>query len=497
MSAEAPKTPSQRLAAVLPAAVQSRRLFWPGGLSARLLVLTVLFVLVAELLILAPSLATFEERWLSDRISRAELVIEAYNAAGVDLVTNTRRKNLQDRAGVIGLSYQKDGIKGIYFQQPAVMSTPYVVDLRRSNVLAWLAAPVRTLTSKPGSNVRVFGHTKGYAGANYLEIVAPDAPLKQELISYVQRLLWLSLLISIGTGALVYLSLNIFLVRPMQRITLAMERFRADPEDPHAHIEPSGRRDEVGRAEIELNRMQAEVTAAFASRSRLAALGEAVAKINHDLRNMLTSAQLAFERLSMSVDPSVASALPRLERALDRAARLTTEVLAYGKSAEPMPTPTMVDIRDVVEAAAEDAGLARNGVKLTTNLKPRDRVWADPDHLQRMLLNLLKNARQAVSGPDRRVPGAIRLTLKQTEDEAVIAITDDGPGVPQKAMENLFQPFSGSARAGGTGLGLAIAQELARAHGGDLVLKRTGPTGSVFEITLPAGVGAEVPVQAS
>ena len=114
-----------------------------------------------------------------------------------------------------------------------------------------------------------------------------------------------------------------------------------------------------------------------------------------------------------------------------------------------------------------------------------------------MLLNLLKNARQAVSGPDRRVPGAIRLTLKQTEDEAVIAITDDGPGVPQKAMENLFQPFSGSARAGGTGLGLAIAQELARAHGGDLVLKRTGPTGSVFEITLPAGVGAEVPVQAS
>ena len=313
----------------------------------------------------------------------------------------------------------------------------------------------------------------------------------------MQRLLWLSLLISIGTGALVYLSLNIFLVRPMQRITLAMERFRADPEDPHAHIEPSGRRDEVGRAEIELNRMQAEVTAAFASRSRLAALGEAVAKINHDLRNMLTSAQLAFERLSMSVDPSVASALPRLERALDRAARLTTEVLAYGKSAEPMPTPTMVDIRDVVEAAAEDAGLARNGVKLTTNLKPRDRVWADPDHLQRMLLNLLKNARQAVSGPDRRVPGAIRLTLKQTEDEAVIAITDDGPGVPQKAMENLFQPFSGSARAGGTGLGLAIAQELARAHGGDLVLKRTGPTGSVFEITLPAGVGAEVPVQAS
>jgi signal transduction histidine kinase len=498
MSAEGPKPFRHRLSVTLPGAAQgatARRLLWPGGLSARLLVITVIFVLVAELLILAPSLATFEERWLSDRITRAELVIEAYNAAGEDLVSPTRRRNLQDRAGVIGLSYEKDGIKGAYFQ-PAVMNTPYVIDLRRSNVITWLAAPVRTLTSKPGSNVRVFGHTKGYAGANYLEIVAPDAPLKEELISYVLRLLWLTLLISVGTGALVYLSLNVFLVRPMQRITLAMERFRADPEDPSAHIEPSGRRDEVGRAEIELNRMQAEVSAALASRSRLAALGEAVAKINHDLRNMLTSAQLASERISMSADPSVASALPRLERALDRAARLTTEVLAYGKSAEPTPAPVMVGLKEVVEAAAEDAGLARNGVKLTTNLKPKDRVRADPDHLHRMLLNLLKNARQAVSGPDRRIPGSIRLTLKQTEDESIITVTDDGPGVPQKAQENLFQPFAGSARPGGTGLGLAIARELAQAQGGDLSLKRTGPAGSVFEITLPASVEAEVPAQA-
>ena len=238
--------------------------------------------------------------------------------------------------------------------------------------------------------------------------------------------------------------------------------------------------------------MQADVTAALNSRSRLAALGEAVAKINHDLRNMLTSAQLASERLSLSADPSVASALPRLERALDRAAKLTTEVLAYGKSEEPTPSPVPVNLQDAVAAAAEDAGVERNGVNLVTNIRAGDLVTADADHLHRILLNLLKNARQAVSGPDRRTPGTIRLTLKRTDDDSKITIADDGPGVPARTLENLFQPFTGSGRPGGTGLGLAIARELVQAHGGDLVLKKTGPAGSTFEITLP---GVPEPVE--
>ncbi len=488
MSLKAPGKPRGLLALTVPAAAQSeqaRRLLWPGGLTARLLVFTVIFVLVAELVILATSLSTFEQGWLKERMTRAELGILAYKFAGDEFVTNTKRQQVQDSTGVISLCFQKDGIKGCYFQ-PSVMNTPYLIDLRQTNFFTWIRAPIQTLTSRPDSNVRMLGHTEAYAGQNYLEIVAPDAQLKAELSSYVIKLLWLTALISAGIGALVYLFLNAFLVRPMQRITLAMERFRADPEDPSAHIEPSGRRDEVGRAEIELNQMQAEVTAALASRSRLAALGEAVAKINHDLRNMLTSAQLASERLSMSADPSVASALPRLERALDRAARLTTEVLAYGKSAEPMPSPTVISLRDVATAAAEDAGLERNGVKLITNVKAKDQVRADPDHLHRMLLNLLKNARQAVSGPDRRVPGTVRLTFKQTDEDSIITVADDGSGVPEKVLDNLFTPF-GSGRAGGTGLGLAIARELAQAHGGDLVLKRTGPAGSIFEITLPGG----------
>src|ERR1700735_1746528 len=114
-------------------------------------------------------------------------------------------------------------------------------------------------------------------------------------------------------GALVYLFLTVFLIRPIQRITRSMERFRADPEDPAARLKPSGPHDDIGRAETEGVQMQREHSAALASRARLAALGEAVAKINHEMRNMLTSAQLASERLAASGAPGGGG---RLERGL-------------------------------------------------------------------------------------------------------------------------------------------------------------------------------------
>src|SRR5579863_2248248 len=169
-------------------------------------------------------------------------------------------------------------------------------------------------------------------------------------------------------GGLVYLFLNFFLVRPMQRITRAMERFRADPEDPAARLAPSGRADEIGRAEVELGRMQADLRAALASRARMAALGEAVAKINHEMRNMLTSAQLASERLAASGDPVARTQLPRLERALDRAVTLASNVLEYGRSEEPEPSIRPVPLRAALEAAAEDARLLPGGVELVADV---------------------------------------------------------------------------------------------------------------------------------
>jgi signal transduction histidine kinase len=211
-----------------------------------------------------------------------------------------------------------------------------------------------------------------------------------------------------------------------------------------------------------------------------------VAKINHDLRNMLTSAQLVTERLAKSGDPSVSQALPRLERALDRAVRLAENVLAYGKTEEAAPNKVAVALGPAALAAAEDAGLSSDGVPLAYELEAGLSVEADPEQLHRILVNLFRNARQAIEATGRR-GGRIRLAGDIHDRNAHLRIIDNGPGLPERARERLFQAFAGSGRPGGAGLGLAISQELARAQGGDLELMQSSAEGAVFELTLPMG----------
>jgi signal transduction histidine kinase len=331
------------------------------------------------------------------------------------------------------------------------------------------------------------------SSGDFIEIVLPTAPLRASLWAYLVQVVLVSVLISAIAGIVVYLLLASLLVRPIRRITLAMERFRARPEDPTARLEPSRRRDEIGRAELELDRMQEDLLASLQSRARLAALGEAVAKINHDLRNMLTSAQIASERLASSTDPRVAQAMPRLERALGRAVKLAEGVLAYGRSEEPAPQRAPTPLRPALEAAAEDAGLTDTspggGVRLTVKAPRGMTLDADADQVHRLLVNLFRNAREAIAAAGSpNGPGVVGVTASAEDGLAVLLIADNGPGIPERVQERLFQPFSGSGRAEGSGLGLAIAHELARAHGGALDLVSTGSKGSTFALRLPLAV---------
>jgi signal transduction histidine kinase len=467
-------------------APRDRRWLWPGGLSARLLVLTTLFVSIASLMVLPLVLAAFEEQWLLDRVRSAELAALATEVSPDGKVTRQLSTQLLEGAGVVSVAIQTDGMRRLVLAAPRTMQTPYLVDLRRQNPGSWLSAPFQTLFGGEGRMVRVVAEPRLLKDSEFIDIVIPDDPLRLELIGYLWRLLAVTVFAALLVGGLVYLSLNTFLVRPMQRITRAIERFRVDPEDPRARVQMSGRRDEIGRAEAELDHMQGDLLAALQSRSRLAALGEAVAKINHDLRNMLTSAQIASDRLAAIGDPKVAQAMPRLERALDRAVTLATNVLAYGKSSEMAPDLRPVTLRTALEAAAEDAALDKDGVILVVEAPDGATVMADPDQLHRILMNLMRNARQAISDMNRTDRGQITVSLTQEGDQTVLRMADNGPGLPQRAAANLFQPFAGSARHGGTGLGLAISRELALAHGGDLVLASTAPDGTVFELRLPS-----------
>lgn len=466
---------------------QFLRMRWPGGLSWRLLLLTAGFALVAEIMILLPSLAAYEEGWLLERERAAEEASLAVEHAPESMVTDNLARQLLAGAGVNTVAVKVGGVRRLLLHAPLLDKTPALVDLRTSRGFGWLVDPWRVLAGAPGRMILVRVKPRFRSG-DFVEIIVPSAPLKDDLLTFLLRTLAVSLLISVTAGGVVYLALSAFIVRPMRRITESIERFRDDPEDAAPNPAPSGRRDEIGRVEEELARMQDEVRQALKSRARLAALGEAVAKINHDLRNMLTSAQLQSERLAALGDPKVAKALPRLERALDRALNLAENVLNYGRTEEPPPATRRILLKPAVEAAAEDAGLSDEGVRLAIEFGPRFQVEADPEQLHRILLNLFRNARQAIESETwREVPGEVAVSAAKTPGLTLLQVRDNGPGLPERAIERLFQPFVGSARSGGAGLGLAISRELAQAHGGDVALVRSGPEGAAFEIRLPTG----------
>jgi len=457
----------------------------PDALAWRLLLLTFGFTVVVGILIIAPSAASFHERWLLDRLQSAELASVGVEALPYSAVEDDTAEQLLRIGGVQAVVVGDQGVRRLLLQAPNLPRTPDLIDLRERRPLARTLDPWRTLFGHPDRSIRVQARPR-YRSGDYIEILAPAQPLKLELRAFLLNSLLMSLLISLVAGGLLYGGLAFLVLQPLRRVTRSIEHFAIDPE--RAGDPPSDRHDEIGRVERELARMQEEVRVSLRSRARLVALGEAVAKINHDLRNMLTSAQLASERLADSPDPEVARVLPRLERALGRAAALSRNVLEYGKSEEPPPQRIRIALTGAVAAAAEDAGLTAQGVRLTKAMPARFGVHADPDQLHRILVNLMRNARQAIEGDATRRTGSmgvVRVTATGEEGCCVIRIADDGPGIPPRLSESLFEPFVSGRASEGAGLGLAISRELAVSHGGGLRLVETGPTGTTFELRLP------------
>jgi signal transduction histidine kinase len=263
-----------------------------------------------------------------------------------------------------------------------------------------------------------------------------------------------------------------------------MLRFGQNPEDASRIIVPTPRRDEIGTAERELAHMQGELAQTLHQKSRLAALGLAVSKINHDLRNMLANAQLISDRLSSLPDPAVQRFAPKLIASLGRAITLADSTLKFGRAEESPPRRELTPLRPLVEEVGDGLGLPREGaIDWTIEVDDALRVDADRDQLFRVLSNLTRNALQAIEQQDN-TGGHIRVAAARSGKRVTIEVSDDGPGVPEKARAHLFQAFQGSARKGGTGLGLAVAQELVNAHGGLIRLRDTGK-GATFELEIP------------
>jgi signal transduction histidine kinase len=271
------------------------------------------------------------------------------------------------------------------------------------------------------------------------------------------------------------------MVRPIVQLTNAMMRFRESPEDETTTIHATGRTDEIGLAQRELLAMQTELRAALRQKTRLATLGAAVAKINHDLRNTLAIAMLASDRLTDIDDPVVKRVTPRLYNAIDRAVALCGQTLDFIRHDGPVLRPTVFRLADLVaelDAASRESETPGHGLERVNGHGLDIDIKADREQLYRALSNLAVNAGEAGAR-------TLRIDARRDRDRVLIDIVDDGAGIPPRARERLFQPFSGSTRDGGTGLGLVIAREIINVHGGELTLMETGEHGTSFRIDLP------------
>jgi len=453
------------------------------GLSAKLLWLTILFVMVAEVLIFVPSVANYRKTWLEERLMAARIAALSIQAAPVEALPQNVRAEMLNAAKLEAVALKREDFRSLLLEKQMPNRIDAHYDLRSASWATLIGDALYTFLAPEGRTIRVIGPVQAGNGM-FIEIILNETMLQNALIGYSLNILALSLIISLIAAALVYVSLNWLLVKPIARVTRNMMDFSAEPEDSGRVIMPSDRTDEIGVVENELADMQTQLAGLLRQKSRLAELGLAVSKINHDLRNMLSNAQLISDRMGSIPDPTVQRFAPKLINSLDRAIRLCSDTLKYGRSEEPPPARTRFSLRPLVEEVGDSLLLPRDGIAWEIDIPDDLDVHADRDQIYRVIANLVRNACEALESGELHGQPTVRVTARRHGETIAVQVSDTGPGIPAKAQENLFSAFRGSVRNGGTGLGLAIASELVRAHGGRIELA-DNDAGATFRIELP------------
>ncbi len=451
--------------------------------------LTIIFVMLAEVFIFVPSVARFREDYLMARLERAQIASLAQLATDGMMLDDDLQYELLENAEVLNVVLRRDAVRQLVLTTEGIPPVAGSYDMRDATAWVLIRDALIRIATPEDQTIRVIGEPVRDAGL-LIEVTMPTGPLRAALIDYGLRILWLSTFISIFTAALLFFAVRRLLVSPIKRVATHMTEYAEAPDDASKIIEPQGSVRELREAETALQSLQTQLTAALKQRERLAQLGEAVAKISHDLRNMLSVATLVADRLEMSKDPTVQRIAPKLINSLNRAINLTEATLAFGRAEEPAPKLDRVAVHELAVDVVENDRYAEGGEAITYDCSiPKDLiVRADAEQLHRVLSNLVRNARQAILA--HQGDGTIHIKGRTCDDGWCIEVCDSGPGLPQKALDHLFKPFHGGARKGGTGLGLAICAELMRGHGGRLELSQTGPEGTTFALFLPSGIAA-------
>jgi len=456
-----------------------------NSLSGRFLILTTVFVMLAEVMIFVPSVARFREDYLLLRLEKAQIASLALLAN--DMIDDALETELLQNAGVYNVVLRRDDMRQLMLSStlPAEISATY--DLREAQPAELIGDALWRLWDTEERVIRVIGQPVRDAGL-LIEVTMNTMPLRDAMVDYGLNILKLSAVISVITAILLFLAVRGFLLKPIHRVVRHIKTYANAPEDGRGIIEPTASVLELREAEEALKSMQTQLTGSLKQKEHLAQMGGAVAKISHDLRNILTTTQLLVDRMETSVDPMVQRAAPKLVNSISRAVNLCESSLAFGKAEEAAPVLNRVALDGIVDDVfmGERLATGENEVRYTKDIPANMLLRADAEQLYRVISNIVRNARQAIVATGKS--GEISIRAREDTENWRISITDTGPGLPAKAREHLFTPFQGGVRKGGTGLGLSIAAELVRGHGGMLELRKTNEKGTEFEICLPKGV---------
>ncbi|AGP41138.1 sensor histidine kinase [Sorangium cellulosum] len=307
----------------------------------------------------------------------------------------------------------------------------------------------------------------------------------------------------LGLGVLTLLVgavMSLYARRVLAPLTAVTERANAVARGDLTPKQVLATNDEIGELATTFEGMVAAIRRARAelvNAERLAAIGKMAAHVTHEIRNPLSSIGLNLELLEEEVARASAADMPDAElrpvmkesaqlvaaiRAeVDRLSRIAEQYLSVARRPRPQLVPERVDdlVQELVAFVRPE--LDRAGVAVRVEVEEGPEILLDESQLRQALLNLLRNAREAMPKG-----GEIVVSVRFSGGAATIAVDDTGPGVPEELRASIFDPFF-TTKQRGTGLGLAVTRDIVEAHGGAISCEPREAGGTRFRIVLPAG----------
>ena len=490
-------------------------------LSGRLLLLTVLFVLLAEILIYIPSIARFRLDYLKMKLDQTWIVSAA-------LVEQNRSTELQEERERQINDFQQmllnyGGVTSTFIRTPDASillpnspplnseSVRKTYDLREPVIYQLIWDAVYVILNPNLEAIRIVGDLPGEISLDEtgrlittsldrtrqpnsrestenearFEVTLNSRDLRRSMIEYSLNILGLSIVISVVTASLVLLSIRLLIIWPIDRLVHNIKGFANSPGDRQNIIRLSATSIELREAENALKSMQEKLSDALLRNQRLANIGKTIAQTSHDIRGTIANAQSDFELASISTsEKSVEEYLSNLEISIDQINKLSNDIDEYAKAGE-----LKFDDFNLADFISKTVTLHQNPnsyfkINYTQSIPKNITIKADKGKLGRVLDNLINNSKRSIK--KREQPGEITISAKRDEESVKIHIGDNGPGLSKRQQDELRMFLKRDGTDNWHSMGMQIVKEFVHKHGGEIELIKSDAENTEFQISLPS-----------